>query len=245
MGYAGIDTARYPGNEAMQWLCKETNLWWTGLYLSVGGIGLTDKATWRGKYPVLRNMGWGVAPLYVGKQRNSPKLKARAGHERLDGYLDGTEASALALREAIPTGCVLYFDYEGGDQPTRAWMEYYAGWVQAVLDFYYYPGVYCSHRVARFLVSDVAQRLERPGGQLEVWSIKYDLGIGKQFKDDERTYPNTDPGSSGYSDASCWQMGGNCSIPWVQASARGRTQRLKVDLNSSVYQDPGTCTSGA
>ena len=99
--HAGMDTARYPGTTTMQWLWDNTNLAWTRLYLPVKGPGLQDKLTWVGTCPVLRGMGWGVAPIYVGKQRNSTTLKAHRGAEEFNGYLDGVEATALPASQAL------------------------------------------------------------------------------------------------------------------------------------------------
>jgi hypothetical protein len=240
-GHAGLDVDYYPGNQAMKWLLEETNLAWTGLYLPVAGPGLGAKATWKGKYGFLKASGWGVAPIYVGKQRNSIKLRAKAGAERLEGYMDGTEAAKLASQETIPHGCVLYFDFEGGDYPTKAWLDYFTGWVQAVLDQHYMPGIYCSYLVVKNgLLRDLALRNNRPEARPVIWAINYKLGIGKAFPDPYQIYPTDEPADSGVLNASCWQLGGNCRIFWeTKVGKQVQKMPLKVDLDTSVFLDPG------
>jgi hypothetical protein len=181
MALAGFDVARYPGDRAMRWLWDKTNLYWVGYYLAVGGSGYADK-TWSGRYPGLKTIGWGVAPIYVGKQRASPKLAqlaprgtaAELASVELNRWKDGVEAVTLALAEAMPPGLVIYyFDYEGGDQPHQRWLTYFWGWIQGVMAFRFKPGLYCSHKVVNTVMDDVIKRNSgrSPSFWPEIWCV--------------------------------------------------------------------------
>jgi Domain of unknown function (DUF1906) len=63
-------------------------------------------------------MGWGVAPIYLGKQPRTVAARFR-GKEELEGYKDAIAATTLAAGDQMPSGTVIYFDLEGGDIPTR------------------------------------------------------------------------------------------------------------------------------
>jgi len=66
-GIAGFDTRDYPGDDIMQWLYDETNLYWTGFYLTPAPCQGVNRG-WMYKYEILKNMGWGFAPLFLGQQ---------------------------------------------------------------------------------------------------------------------------------------------------------------------------------
>lgn len=254
MPHAGIDLATCPPLNAMQWLWDHTNLKWIAFYLPVSGPGLKDKLTWRKKFAALRNIGWGVAPIYVGKQRNSAKLKARAGKERLEGFLDGVEACKFAHEEGIPLNTVIYFDYEGGDVPTKAWKTYFAGWVEAVSAQLYYPGWYISHAVGKPQLFDEIASASGTSGLVrrpEIWGIN--IGVVKKNKAVFDTtkpgapvrFPENHPVGCGIAEASNWQHSGLCTLVWMDDTNPKLPVKRKifpVDLDTSIYQDPGMAT---
>jgi glycoside hydrolase-like protein len=222
MIYAGIDTMTYPGDKTMEWLWdeKNSNLWWTGYYLPEKG----SSQTWAGKYTLLKGMGWGVAPLYLGKQ---PKTLARfAGKEKLEGYKDALAATSMAARDEMPSGTVIYFDLEGGDMPRNNFLEYYKNWMIGVVDQGYIPGLYCSYLLAPHL----AKVMATVQGPPLIWAVRYQYGKGRAHKN---PYPSDPPAGSYYPLASSWQLAGNSFI-----TGPGKTS-IMTDLDSSIFKDPG------
>lgn len=203
----------------------------------------------------MRNIGWGVAPIYVGKQRNSTKLKSRAGHERLEGFLDGVEACTLASQEGIPLNTVIYFDYEGGDSPTGAWKLYYAGWVEAVIAQMYHPGLYVSHVVGNHKLFEELASISGPLGRIkrpEIWGVN--IGVVKKNHAVFDTpklgetvhFPENPPAECRIGEATSWQHSFFCTVKWMdETNPRQPVKRTisPIDLDTSVYQDPGMAMS--
>jgi hypothetical protein len=226
MAYAGIDTAKYPGDSTMEWLWDEhnSNLYWVGYYLPEKG----SNQSWKGKYTFLKGMGWGIAPIYLGKQPRTVASRFR-GKEELEGYKDAIAATTMASSDQMPSGTVIYFDLEGGDIPTSRYLDYYTGWMKGVLDQGYLPGLYCSFLVA----PHVAQRMVKVQAPPLIWAVKYSYGMNKAFKN---PYPEDAPSASGYPLASSWQCAGNSYIS-------GPGHALLMDLDTSIWKDPGSRTA--
>lgn len=233
MAQAGFDMARYPGDAAIRWLWdwRNTNLNWLGFYLAVTGAGFADKKTWQGKFGLLKSMGWGVAPIYVGKQPGSPKLKSMHGKERLEGYKDGIEAASLAKAEKIPERTILYFDYEPGDQMSEPYLQYQMGWIEAVRDQGYRAGIYCSYLVGPQYAAEMPVRLKTPDVIAGMWL--YNVRRYASAKGMKSPFPTDPPSQSGFSGATAWQL------------AHGKTIRVDgkplgpIDFSSALSADPG------
>ena len=174
-------------------------------------------------------MGWGVAPIYVGKQPHSTSLNLTRGREEQNGYADGVEAAGFALNELMPARTVIYFDQEipSGD---AAWLSHYLGWATAVYDQGYKPGIYCSFIIAQTISHFVTQRNSNATPEIWVWNInKYPAG---QSYSDLNKIPAPDPAGAG-GGASSWQ--------YVQGSSFRILGRpfSPVDFDSSDTSDPG------
>jgi Rv2525c-like, glycoside hydrolase-like domain len=230
LAFAGFDIARYPGAAVMRALRTDSNLRWVGFYLAVGGPGLDDKRTWMNTYGFLRGIGWGVAPIYLGKQPNSQKLRLKAGHERYEGYMDGLEATNLASDEGMPAGTVIYFDQE---IPSEAapWLAYYLGWVEAVAEQGYRPGIYCSFTIAKALTTFVSHRLPASVPEVWVWNIgRYPANPAYSKLDN---IPAPDPAGAGGIRATSWQY-----VQKSRLTVKGHIV-APVDFDSSAFSDPG------
>lgn len=255
MAFAGFDVSRCPPMNAMQWLWDNTNLHWVGFYLPVSGPGLQEKLSWKKQFEPLRSIGWGVAPIYVGKQRNSAKLKARAGKERLEGYMDGLEACNMARAEGIPLSTVIYFDFEGGDAPTAAWKSYYWGWAESVSAQLYYPGLYVSHVIAKpKFLDEIAYNSGSLGifRRPEIWGINIEkvkknsvvFDVPKEGQTVQ--FPENHPAESTAAEATIWQHSYYCTVKWMDHSNPAKPVKRSispVDLDTSIYQDPGQAVS--
>lgn len=227
MAYAGIDTINYPGDKTMEWLWDEanSNLWWVGYYLPEKG----SSQTWKGKFTRLKAMGWGVAPIYIGKQPAVVKAyhsgKGKAG---LQGYFDGITATVMASTDKIPEGTVIYFDLEGGDisSSTHVFMEYFKNWMKCVIERGYIPGLYCSY----LLAPQMTKVMITVQGPPLIWAVRYIHKAGKSHKN---PYPTDPPVGSNFPMASSWQLAGN---NWITGPNQ---TKLWMDLNTSIWQDPG------
>src|SRR6185369_6018827 len=94
---------------------------------------------WHSHFATIKKMGWGVAPIYTGKQPgSSPKLRLIHSQHARDktalqtalwdnGALDGNEAVDQARASNIPMNTILYFDVENTVHDSE-WLQYYRGW---------------------------------------------------------------------------------------------------------------------
>src|SRR4051812_22938462 len=96
----------------MQWLKSNTNLAWTGFYLAPAPKH--SDTSWMpafapdGYRTALQRMGWGFAPVYVGRQVGSPSLSAQ------QGTTDGQDAVNLSILAGFPNQTTIYLDIEEG-----------------------------------------------------------------------------------------------------------------------------------
>jgi hypothetical protein len=247
--YAGFDMASYPSDEIMQSLRSNTSLVWCGFYL----YPATD---WIPHYTTIKQMGWGVAPIYIGKQPYGAKLQLinsqYSGHQDQlklalynNGKEDGVEAVMRAVAAKIPTGSVIYFDVEAyANDPI--WFEYYRGWCRAVVDHFYSVGLYTKSWHASWIMQQLFQMKSFDICMPYVWIsdyTRYNQNAHSVPASDYLTDPLPTPNpSSGWSGASNWQHLGNFGLKWSEASTGGASRHRQiapVDFNSSIFRDPG------
>jgi hypothetical protein len=158
--YAGFDSFAYPGDEIMQSLWDNTNLYWCGYYLN------SDYAWNQGKQKpsveTLSGMGWGLAPIFIGyqnrayaRQQGILGLQAKWKKEHpgqtdmpqftytphleeipralvgAEGKKSGTRTVDLAIQAGFREESIIYFDCESPDQDD-VWLDYFLGWCDAV-----------------------------------------------------------------------------------------------------------------
>ncbi|MBZ5617470.1 MAG: DUF1906 domain-containing protein [Acidobacteriia bacterium] len=245
MIYAGFDTFSYPGDAIMKSIWENTELLWCGFYLG-------PRFNWSSHFSTIQQMGWGVAPIYTGKQPGTLQaIRYRSSRDPKDvqsalwdnGALDGKEAADQASASNIPLNTILYFDVEI-TVPDRDWLPYYRGWSRAVVDRYYNVGLYTRRDHAAWLVDKLnGDNLLRPFDicMPTIWIAKYNRSNpnkapipAKDFLEDPLPLP--DP-KTVYSGASIWQHIGNFGLKWTDS---GKTRKFHpVDYDSSIYKDPG------
>jgi hypothetical protein len=211
--FAGFDTFGYPGDSAMDWLKKNTNLTWVGFYL--GPAPSHPNANWMPHRERLVETGWGLAPIYVGQQTQGP---GRHVVTAAQGSHDGANAVQLLMLGKFPKGSFVYLDLENGRPFTPAQKEYVHAWVGAVEKYGYGAGVYCSFTFA----GDVHELV--PSARIWAFHVpttRLHNVAGKHF-------PDMHPAGSGYAGATMWQCAQNCKI----------VGNLTVDLDTSVLRDP-------
>ncbi|HZF34710.1 MAG TPA: glycoside hydrolase domain-containing protein [Candidatus Angelobacter sp.] len=248
MSFAGIDlSVPFPGDHAMRALKINTNLAWVGLYLAEKDHdkGITkNRESWVGQFMKMKAMGWGVAPIYVGKQVSSigklahgPQMGGR-GVTDFEGANDGDVAVGLAAAEKLPEQTIIYFDLEkgagAGGTLAPEYVEYLTSWSRTVLSHGYLPGIYCSSGLGNFVATKVPAAVGNPAAMSNVWIFDTNkhqsASVGNPFPTDQAH----DPKMSGFAKATAWQY---AHKHFVRVPTTN--QPLEVDLNTSIRKDPG------
>jgi Rv2525c-like, glycoside hydrolase-like domain len=217
--FLGFDRLAYPGDGVMQLLRSQGGVSFTGFYL---GPAPSQRSTgWMQKRSFLKDLGFGFAPVYVGQQQPpGPGSHILTAHQ---GTIDGADAVRLARHAGFPESSVLYLDIETGPPVQRAFLDYYAAWVQSVIDNGFTPGVYCSHLLAHeFLARD-----NRP----QPWVFHLKFSTGHVFS---LPLPAPDPSQSSFPDAKVLQYAQNCTLKLDATSVK------PIDLDSALTADPST-----
>jgi len=218
MGFAGMDTSKYPGDAVMDALRTSTNLEWCGFYLAPAPSH--PDPSWMDRRAHLAKAGWGFAPVYVGQQGTGPGSHVLTKQQ---GETDADNAAFLAKAAGFSTGTTIYVDIEQGAALTTPNQDYVASWLDTLKALDYVPGVYCSHTTV--------PSIQALGLDVVYWIWKFanaDTGVTKAspFKDD-------DPDTTGVNVASVWQWAQNCKISTVSGL-------LLVDLDTASTSDPST-----
>lgn len=221
--FLGFDRSAYPGDHTMQSL-RAANVAWTGFYLAAAPSH--SDTSWMQKRDFLLGLGFGFAPVYLGQQQppgpGSHILSAQQGTR------DGRNATALASQAGFPAQSVIYLDIETGPPMQQSYVDYYAAWVQGVIDNGYTPGVYCSH----LLASGLHARDGRP----VFWVFKLLFPNGHVFAP---PLPTPSPVLPDFAGATLLQYAQNC-----QLNVNG-LHITPVDLDSSLVADPSSVASPA
>jgi hypothetical protein len=90
-----FDRYDYPGDVVMDWLRASTNLHWCRYYL--GPVPDHPGKTWMARRKRLADAGWGIAPLYVGRQVQGGYFTATAAQ----GSADGQNAARMMAAEGF------------------------------------------------------------------------------------------------------------------------------------------------
>ena len=137
--YRGFDTYSFPGVSVMSWLKANTDLSWTGLYLS-HAPSMPDKS-WIGAYKQIARH-WGIAPIYVGSQCYDGRPDHRTP---MDGVNEANEAITFARAAGIDKGRVLFLDIETGGTQSKTALSYITAWLDQITLQGYAAGIYCSY----------------------------------------------------------------------------------------------------
>jgi hypothetical protein len=239
--FAGIDCAVFPGKEIMKRLWEQSNVSWTGFYLPAPRYwpGGNTSSTWTSRVRgFLADLGWGIAPIYVGEQqadgrghvfengkdKHNPMLTAGKGRA------DGLDAALKAWLRGFPANTVIYLDIEGGSklvQPRMA--DYYRAWCEAVVSLGHYPGIYCSPNLA----PDLMMKTDL---YPEVWVARFPrAGQGLPILGNNTWFPTPDPIDSRFPGATAWQWIGDATL----RDGRGHVLIQRLDLDSANRKDPG------
>jgi len=212
--YYGIDTAFYPGDDAMQAWWNSSPYVYAGFYLGPAPHHQDD--SYMKKRQALVNQGWGLMPIYVGLQAyNSDK----ASLNTQTAIAHAAEAVTLAVYAGFPVNTTIFLDVEppsDSQSLSTAYLNYIVTWANEVRGKGYVPAIYCHIKNADQLRGALA-------GDIKFWVARY-------LKTSLPTSKLT-PADSTISFANIWQFAGNESLTYG-----GRT--INVDLNVGTLRDP-------
>lgn len=232
-GVPGFDTRDHPGDEALRTWRETSPYRWIGYYLEAPCYTGT---TWRGTREGLRDMGWGIAVLFVGEQdwaeivpadqvvadSTAPRC-ARANLHAERGRTDAAAAASAASAEGFPPGTVVYLNVERVERVSPELLDYVRAWMAGMLeDGRFVPALYAHahnaealHAVAREVFASGG-----PPGEPRLWVARtggFDLRRG--------------PEESGFPAAHIWQGILDTSETWGGVT-------LRIDANVARSADP-------
>jgi hypothetical protein len=224
-GHAGFDRSDYPGDDVISWLRANTNLVWCGYYF--GPTPSHQGTSWMNKRTKLAELGFGIAPLYLGEQVVPPGSEHRSGPK---GTAEGQAAVKFMKEQGFAPGSCVYLDLEDGSLPPRL-SDYTKSWITAVDDGGFQPGVYCSHAIA--------VQVNALAPHLRIWA--FNVPTTKPHHSSGPPFREDDPSGSGFLNAVAWQLDQNGTI-LVPPALDGN---LVVDLDTATSPDPGAPASPA
>lgn len=219
-GFAGLDLEDYPGNYAMRWLLHNTNLRWTGFYLSPAPA--ENNTIWMINYQQLKDLGWGFAPIFAGQQE--PGIPGSHILTVKQGIFDAHLAVKLAHQAGFPEGSIIFLDIQttAVGHLSSAFMDYYRAWIKEIFDNNFKPGVYCYFKIA--------DQIHSIDWRVIFWV--FNLNKYTCSNDERIPYPQPNPSNSNVAFASVWQLIEDCNISWNSGSI------IRVDLDSAATVDP-------
>ena len=225
--HAGFDRLQYPGDDAMRDLWAHTNLAWTGFYLapapSQGYTGWMDKAQF------LRDMGWGLAPIYVGQQwTGGPGSHTLTAAQ---GTTDASNAVQLADTAGIGSDSVIYLDIEIGGRLPQSYLDYVNAWFAGIRQSTYRPGTYCS-----FL--DTPTQLRAANPDVVFWVFNINHFTSSQFLDTDGSFRAPAVGGSGCDFAVAWQFIQGASGVRIPHDDGTSTPMSPFDFDTATVLDP-------
>lgn len=180
---------------------------------------------------LLREVGWGLLPVYVGQE--SPTGPGSHVLTREQAHRDAGEAARLAAAAGLDADSVLYLDVEQGGKLAPDHLGYVSAWAAWLRrESAYRPGAYCSYR-------DTAAQLTEAAGALPIWVFRV-RDSGPAVIDLAAEVP-PDPGDSGFAPAVAWQyrmsLSGSINLRWRDADGTVR-ELERVNLDCAVTPDP-------
>ena len=174
--FPGFDTGSYPGDDVMR-------AWFRNPYVFVGfyfdapcHVDTTSGGRfrpWMGHLRTLKEIGWGLVLIYVGRQGRGCGA-TRLSRDR--GLADARDAINKAAGEGVRRGAVIFLDVELVDTMPANLLRYVRGWLAGVLaDGRYEAGIYCHFRNANALHAAARQEYidqGRPGQLPLFWVVR-------------------------------------------------------------------------
>lgn len=196
--FAGFDCGAYPGDAAMTaWSGGKSPYSYVCYYLDAPCHTRKGFAPpWSGKRALLNQLGWGFIITYVGRQ---PEGCGSEALSRDEGLVDGNDAVAETRAEGFPAGATIFLDVEGGGPLPQPYLDYFGGWIAAVIASEFTAGVYCGllNRMALAVAAQTQYAAKDPVGNdtATLWLVS----LSPKFS------LTCEPGECGVSYAAIWQ----------------------------------------
>jgi hypothetical protein len=149
---SGFDTAFYPGDVSMKTWKQASPYTFVGYYLAAP---VHPNPSWMGKRATLTGMGWGLLPVYVGRQAQGPG--SNVPPDAASGHQHGLDALAKMHSEGFPPGSRIYLDVEPTDQIPAGLIDYINAWLSQFQGQAFLPGIYCHIKNAAEISAKTAQ----------------------------------------------------------------------------------------
>lgn len=170
--FPGFDTGSYPGDNVMdKWFGNPYVF--AGYYLESPCHNSTKFKPWSGHLATLKQIGWGLVVVYVGRQASgcgSTKLT------RAQGMADATDAISKAKHDGVANNATIFLDVELMDTLSAKMVGYMRGWLAGILlDKTYKAGAYVHFRNATDLIKAAQQEYAdqgQPGGAPAFWVVR-------------------------------------------------------------------------
>ena len=170
--FPGFDTGSYPGDAVMRAWFGQPYVF-TGFYLEAPCHNASKFKPWMGHHKTLKEIGWGLVVVYVGRQAKGCGANQLSRQQGLD---DAADAVSKAKGEGIPQGATLFLDVELMDTISAKMLRYMRGWIAGLLtDKFYKPGVYAHFRNADALMAEARQEYVaqgEAGGSPAFWVVR-------------------------------------------------------------------------
>ena len=208
--FYGMDLGTYPGDDAMQTWWNDSPFYYAGFYL--GPAPDHPDASYMGKRQVLVDQGWGLLPVYVGRQAANRYLSVQSG------AIDADDAAGLMARAGFPGNTAVFLDIETSHPLNASYLSYARAWVNEIQNQGYTAGIYCN-------TCNASQLSNALSGNVKFWVAHYTCY--------NLPSSSTNPADSGTSFATTWQFTGDSYLTYGGVS-------LDIDLDTSTYTDPST-----
>lgn len=238
--WLGFDTHTYPGDERMRAWKNAPNApySWVGFYLPAAPCH--KSTSWSGKRQTLKDMGWGLAVVYVGQQTwgriprtltptQLSRLKTRGETCSADllsatqGAMEGLDAIRKTEAEGFPPGSVIFLDIERMERMPARMRDYYKSWVATLLtDGRYRPGIYVHKHNADDVYRDVKALFVEAGIKDEP---RFWIASARDFS------PDKNPSDVGHEFAGMWQG-------VIDVVRKVADVALPIDINVSNWPSP-------
>lgn len=269
--FYGFDLSGYPqdvagrsGDSLLQQLHEDALLSSAGLYLAPSPNH--HDAGWQTKHSILRSQGWGVLPVFVGRQQQNEGTsnyalidQTSASNATTQGSTDGAQAIAAAGTYKLEAGAVIFLDIESSVVLSAQTLAYVDAWITAVQNGGYAAGLYCSD-LPQAGTPQVVDQLHNAYPALPIWLTRSYYSNPLDANGDVRDITFTVPDGANPNDrwgflayAQSWQFIINWTGTLVLYDVTGARNDLaiaagnpapSIDFDVSNAYDPSGITQG-
>jgi hypothetical protein len=226
--YVMLDSLVCPSPDQLERIYNHTNVWAYGFYLPEAPSH--GWSYYRGRRKSFVDIGFGLAPIYVGQQISGPGSKILTEEQ---GKKDAQDAARKMKTEGFPKGDVCYLDVEGGNW-SAALVTYAAAWINETNDS-------TDYTAGMYALPNVADAIMAKAPRVVYWACRADYACsrdagakvyqGAEGSDEYWRFRRPDP-TEPHPKAIMWQW---ClALGSIPCSLWG----TDIDINSSAVLDP-------